>query len=178
MSTARRRTAFMVFCAFIGICATAGSLLPTPILRDSINLRPNGFITLHNLAYWTGHAYVSGAADSGDSPTIRDVDVTNPAAATFDQDVGSRYKDYRTKIVQDKLYVADWYGLLRIYNIYNGVLTRIARYFVPGRCSWSVDMAPFGRADVSQSVETHSSIESFDVSKTHSSALRADRTLS
>ena len=165
MTTARRRAALVVFCAIIGICATAaaGGLLPNPILRGSINLRPYGCIAPHNLAYWKGHVYVSGAADSGEGPTVWDVGVTNPAAPTFVQGVGSGYKAYGTKIVQDKLYVANWYTLLRIHNIYNGALTQIGEYFMPGRYGWSVDVTPYGRAYVGQGVETYSSIESFDV---------------
>ena len=140
----------------------SAGLLPTPVLRGSINLRPHGCIAPHNLAYWKGRVYVSGAADSGEGPTIWDVDVNNPASPTYVQGVGVGYKAYGTKIVEDKLYVANWYTLLRINDIYNGALTQLGEYFMPGRYGWAVDVA-HGRAYVAQGVETYSSIESFDI---------------
>ncbi len=161
----RRAELLLVFAVLtLASCSAAlAGLLPTPILRGSINLRPYGCMAPHNLAYWKGRVYVSGAAESGEGPTIWDVDVTNPANPTYLHGIGVGYKAYGTKIVEDKLYVANWYTMLRVHDIYDGGLRQLGEYFRGGRYGWSVDVTPHGRAYVGQGVEGYSSIESFDV---------------
>ncbi len=141
--------------------ATAG-LLPNPILRASINLRPYGCIAPHDVEYWKGHVYLSGHAASGEGPTVWDIDVTVPTAPVFVRSVGSGYKAYGLKIVQDKAYVANWYTLLRIHDIYAGALTQLGEYFRSGQFGWAVDYAR-GRVWVTQGSEVGASTECIDV---------------
>jgi hypothetical protein len=154
-------TVFVVASATWTLNATAG-LLPSPVLRGSINLRSQGCIAPHDVEYWKGHIYLSGHAATGEGPTVWDIDVTDPGSPVCLRAVGAGYKAYGLKIVQDKAYVANWYTLLRVHDVYGGALTQLGEYFRSGQFGWAVDVAR-GRVWVTQGSEVGASTECIDV---------------
>ncbi|MDO8586543.1 MAG: sugar-binding protein [Armatimonadota bacterium] len=151
-------------------CAWSGPLLPQ-VEHGTCNLSPQLNTASHAVYYWQGRVYVGGAATSGAGPNVWSVNVTNPDSMYYENSIGTGYKAYEIKAVDDKLYVANWSTLLRIHDISSGI-TQLGEYWQDQTAGWNLDYW-VDRVYLGNGIETGSSLYVFDVSNPSSPTVRS-----
>lgn len=140
--------------------AQSGIVLPH-VAHTSLDLRPYNCTATHHVAYWKNKVYVSGA-NTCTGPTVWAVDVTDPNNMVYKSGAGDGCKCYEVKIVEDVLYAANWYTMLRAYDV-SGDMTQLGEWFGQDQYGWNLDVSN-NRAYVNEGNETQKKLYIMDVS--------------
>jgi len=140
--------------------ARAAPVLPH-IYHSSINLRPYECTAAHNVTYWKNKIYMGGASICDDT-TVWQINVANPDNLVYESGAGAGCKAYGVKVVEDILYAANWYTLMRTYDV-TGSIKQLGEYFGSPWYGWNIDVSN-NRAYVNEGNETQKKLVIMDVS--------------
>jgi hypothetical protein len=137
----------------------SGIVLPH-VAHTSLNLRPYNCTATHHVTYWKNKVYVGGA-NTCTGPTIWAVDVTDPNNMVYKSGAGDGCKCYGVKVVEDVLYSANWYTMMRAYDV-SGDMTQLGEWFGQNQYGWNLDVSN-NRAYVNEGNETQKKLYIMDV---------------
>ncbi len=169
-STTLRNSQFAILLAVGSSSVFAAPLLPH-VYRSGVVLGPNGGTVSRAATYWKNRVYVSVDAEScqtgqqASSSTLYSVDVSNPDNLHFVYKGGDGgCKANGLVPVEDRLYVASWFQLLRIFDISQpGSFNMLGAFTPPDRASWTISCSN-QRAYIEEATELRNSFYIVDVS--------------